>query len=96
MYILPPHTHRHTHTEHPFLMGNLESHMYTQINMYVQKKPEKTISFHFRLIASLVQVMKDAPAQRKSAKTGKSVFVCLVFGFLFISSCHLGKSLSKH
>jgi len=76
-------------------MGNLESQMYTR-SIYMFRKNLRRLSFDFRLIASLVQVMKDAPAQRKSAKTGKGVFVCLLFGFLFISSCHSGKSLSKH
>lgn len=60
----------------------LESHVYTQGNVYTQKKPEKTLSFHLRLIpklsARLVKCQKNALAQSESTKNGRGFFICVL------------------
>lgn len=39
--------------KHPYIMGDLESKVHAQGRTNAQKTPEKTLSFHLRLISRL-------------------------------------------
>lgn len=83
LFALAPPTHqilRHVYLtntkKHSFVQENLESHTYTHIDMHAQKRHNKTLSFHFRLIFSLITSLgvEGGPQHRENVQRLRKLF----------------------